>query len=191
MAPSAREPRGIALACHPDTRSEAASGVVARIHRTQSGTLALTYVIDGDLARMKIPAHTSARIGEQLWQHTCCEIFIACRGQAAYHEFNFAPSGAWAAYAFTRYREGAPPGGGAGELPLVPGVTARKAGNRLELGASIRLDRLSPLHARAKLSLAVSAVIEDRDGGLSYWALRHPPGRPDFHHPDAFALELE
>jgi hypothetical protein len=152
--------------------------------------LALTYLIDGDLARMKIPPHASPRIGQQLWRHTCCEVFIACHGQAAYHEFNFAPSGAWAAYAFMRYREGGPLAA-AGELPLVTGVSARKAANQLELGASIRLDRLSPLHPQAKLLLAVSAVIEDRDGALSYWAICHPPGRPDFHHADAFALELD
>jgi hypothetical protein len=41
------------------------------------------------------------------------------------------------------------------------------------------------------LQLALSAVVEDEQGLLSYWALKHPPGRPDFHHPDAFALELE
>lgn len=191
MAPITREPRGVTLACHPDARSEAVHGVAARIRRTQNGTLAMTYVIDGDLARLKIPAPAFPRIGEELWQHTCCEIFIACDGQAAYHEFNFSPSGAWAAYAFTRYREGAPLAHRGWDLTLVAGVSARSAGNRLELDASIRLDRLSPLHAAAKLTLAVSTVIEDRDGGLSYWALRHPPGRPDFHHPDAFALELD
>ena len=27
-------------------------------------------------------------------------------------------------------------------------------------------------------------------GGISYWALAHPPGKPDFHHADGFALEL-
>ena len=40
----------------------------------------------------------------------------------------------------------------------------------------------------ARLRLALSPVIED--GALSYWALRHPPGRPDFHHQDAFTLEI-
>jgi hypothetical protein len=34
-------------------------------------------------------------------------------------------------------------------------------------------------------------VIEEKSGLLSYWALKHPPGKPDFHHPDAFALEVE
>jgi hypothetical protein len=38
--------------------------------------------------------------------------------------------------------------------------------------------------------LGLSAVIEEERGMLSYWALKHPTGRPDFHHPDAFALEL-
>jgi hypothetical protein len=191
MAPSTRAARGVTLACHPDSPSDAARGVAARIRRTPDGTLTLTYVIDGDLARMKIPAHAPARVGEKLWQHTCCEVFIACDGQPAYHEFNFAPSGAWAAYAFTRYREAAPLPRAAQDLPLVAEVSVRKTAGRLEVDASIRLDRLSPRHAAAKLSLAVSMVIEDRDGGLSYWALKHPPGRPDFHHRDAFALELD
>jgi hypothetical protein len=40
------------------------------------------------------------------------------------------------------------------------------------------------------LQLALSAVIEDDRGTLSYWALKHPSGKPDFHHPEAFALEV-
>jgi hypothetical protein len=38
--------------------------------------------------------------------------------------------------------------------------------------------------------LALAAVLEDRDGRLSYWALEHPSERPDFHHPNSFVLEL-
>ena len=38
--------------------------------------------------------------------------------------------------------------------------------------------------------LGISAVIEEQDGRLSYWALAHPPGKPDFHHRDCFALRL-
>jgi hypothetical protein len=41
------------------------------------------------------------------------------------------------------------------------------------------------------IRLGLSAVVEATDGGLSYWALRHPPGKPDFHHIDAFALQLD
>jgi hypothetical protein len=42
----------------------------------------------------------------------------------------------------------------------------------------------SPLH------LGLSAVLEATNGDKSYWALAHPPGKPDFHHADCFALEL-
>jgi hypothetical protein len=34
-------------------------------------------------------------------------------------------------------------------------------------------------------------VLEENDGGKSYWALAHSPAKPDFHHTDCFALELQ
>ena len=40
------------------------------------------------------------------------------------------------------------------------------------------------------LVMAITAVIEERDGTKSYWSLAHPAGAPDFHHPDCFALTL-
>jgi len=67
----------------------------------------------------------------------------------------------------------------------------RRAEQQLELDALMRLECLPLMPLRARLQLALSAVIEDEQGGLSYWALTHPPGKPDFHHPDAFVLELE
>jgi hypothetical protein len=108
------------------------------------------------------------------------------KGHSAYHEFNFAPSGEWAAYAFRRYREGAP----LADEELAPSVTMRSAGDSFALDAIVRLDRLPTTEAHAPLQLALSAVVEAEGGALSYWALKHPPGKPDFHHPDAFALEL-
>ena len=36
----------------------------------------------------------------------------------------------------------------------------------------------------------LAAVIEETNGRRSYWALAHPPGKPDFHHADGFALEV-
>ncbi|NMF90687.1 hypothetical protein GPA26_19635, partial [Aromatoleum petrolei] len=40
------------------------------------------------------------------------------------------------------------------------------------------------------LELGLTAVVETLDGTLSYWALRHPSARPDFHLRDAFTLPL-
>ncbi|MBI2319344.1 MAG: DOMON-like domain-containing protein [Betaproteobacteria bacterium] len=177
----------VTLRRHPDTPSGVVRGIGARLSRMPGGVLALTYVIAGDIDRLRIPAPKPPVVAEGLWRHTCCEIFIARTDLAAYHEFNFAPSGAWAVYAFARYRDGA----AVADQSLDPRVAVRRTGERLEIDAVIRLDRLSPMHAQARLSLALSAVIEDDGGQLSYWALRHPPGAPDFHHPRAFALDFE
>jgi hypothetical protein len=49
---------------------------------------------------------------------------------------------------------------------------------------------LPDLPSDAPWLLGLSAVIEEMNGRLSYWALAHPPGKPDFHHADCFALEL-
>ena len=34
------------------------------------------------------------------------------------------------------------------------------------------------------IRVSITAVIEEKGGRKSYWALAHPPGRPDFHHAD-------
>ncbi len=43
----------------------------------------------------------------------------------------------------------------------------------------------------SKVRCALSAVLENDDGELSYWALHHPAATPDFHHPAGFVMELE
>jgi hypothetical protein len=108
-------------------------------------------------------------------------------GKPEYCELNFSTSGEWAAYRFRRYRDGAPLENG----EPAPEITARSAGDRLDLNATIYLHRLPIKPHNARLRLGLSAVIEEENGMLSYWALKHPPGRPDFHHPDGFALEIE
>ena len=177
----------VSLTCHPETPTEAVRGIAARVSRTP-GKLSVSYVLDGDLKRLRVPAPQAPRMADRLWEHTCCEIFIACKGKPAYYEFNLSPSGEWGAYAFDGYRSRRarePNAEG-----LAPELAVRGTASLLELDAVIRLDRLSAVDSSAPLSLALCAVIEDNDGDLSYWALRHPPGKPDFHHPEAFALEL-
>jgi hypothetical protein len=175
------------LTCHRDAPGAAVRGVAVSLTRRREGVLAVSYVIAGDLDRLRLPARSPPRIAERLWQHTCCEIFVALADLPGYHEFNFSPSGEWAAYAFARYREGSP----LAREELDPEIAVCSTAEELELDAVIRLDRLSPLHCSARLALGVSAVIEERDGRVSYWALRHPHGKPDFHHAQAFALELD
>ncbi len=176
----------VELQCHPTSRAQSARGIQAQVGWGQGGALALTFSLTGDVVRFRIPTPQPSRRADGLWQHTCFEVFIRHEGEPGYYEFNFAPSGAWAAYAFSRYRDGAPLA-----QAVDPRIAVRRAEQQLELDALIRLECLPLAPLCARLQLALSAVIEDKQGVLSYWALTHPPGRPDFHHPDAFVLELE
>jgi hypothetical protein len=178
----------VTLTCHPETPTEAVHGITARVSRTP-GKLSVSYVLDGDLKRLRVPVPQAPRMADRLWEHTCCEIFIACKGKPAYYEFNLSPSGEWAACAFDGYRS--PRAGKSRAEEPAPRITVRRTASRLELDAEIGIDRLPAFHSSAPLSLALSAVMEDIGGALSYWALRHPPGKPDFHHAEAFALHLE
>lgn len=167
-----------ALLRHPESRGDAVSSVEARMTRRLK-ELAVTYVIKGHIERLRLPQPRSPRFADGLWRHTCCEIFVAHAGSPAYHEFNFSPSGEWAAYAFSSYRKGVP----LGDEALNPRIEVRTATDRLELDALIGCDP-------GTVAVGLSAVIEELDGSISYWALRHAPGKPDFHHSGAFALEL-
>jgi hypothetical protein len=68
------------------------------------------------------------------------------------------------------------------------GVTANN--DNLSFQVELDLREIAALPSDSVWELGLSAVIEETDGHKSYWALRHPPGKPDFHHPDCFALEL-
>ena len=168
-----------ALERHSITPCAALRSVEATVTRHADGVLELVYRLQGDVDRVRVPAERAPRVADKLWQHTCCELFVGEADGTGYHEFNFSPSGEWAAYRFTRYREG---------MPFIgpdPRIRVQRRANALRLEARVQ----GP--ARGKLRIGLSAVIEEASGALSYWALRHPPGKPDFHHRDAFAMELD
>jgi hypothetical protein len=176
----------IDLKCHQSTRTEMVRAIRVLVRRTQSAELQMTFRLDGDIRRIQIPSPGVARIGAELWRHTCFEAFIAMEGIPAYHELNFAPSGEWCVYRLSGYRDGGP----LTDETMRPHIALRSTDSRLELDAIVRLDSLSSVHPRAVLRIGLSAVIE-ADDGLSYWALRHPADKPDFHNADGFALVLE
>ena len=180
---AAAVPASLTLHCHPQTPSGALRGVDVMVGESASGSLALMFSLVGDLFRLRIPDSRPPRRARDLWRHTCFEIFVMAGDGSGYREFNFSPSGEWTVYDFRGYRDG-------GELAvdLQPGIRVRKSENRLQLNAEIRRDLLP---SERLLRVGLSAVVEDADGMVSYWALRHPPGKPDFHHTDAFAFEME
>jgi hypothetical protein len=161
-----------------------------------SDTLVFDYSLDADLSRVRVPlpvASTQTAAGAQagartdaLWKHTSFEAFLAPAQASGYHEFNFSPSRDWAIYRFSDYRDGMAPA----KIGQAPQISLHRGDTGVELEATVRLETLADLRAAHRLKVALAAVIEDQDGRLSYWALRHAPGKPDFHHPSAFALEV-
>jgi hypothetical protein len=173
----------LALVRHPRSRSQATGRIEVAVGTRPGGILSVTFVLDADFSCLKIPESRASRRGEHLWQHTCFEVFAGGGEGTGYREFNFSPSGEWAAYRFRGYRDG-----GELELDTAPRIAIQRNRECLTLDADIAP---ACLPQGCTLQLGLSAVLEDVDGLLSYWALRHPPGKPDFHHIDAFALQLE
>ena len=173
------------LAAHPST-PERAWRVAAHAERTQ-GELRLRYVLEGALGGVRIAPLGALTRGHELWRSTCFEAFIAAEGKPGYVELNFAPSRAWAAYAFSGYREGGP----LTDSRLVPDVVVHREGDALGLDVLVALEDLSVSYRDAVLRVGLAAVVESGNGRCSYWALRHPVGRPDFHHDESFAVRLE
>jgi hypothetical protein len=177
----------VLLACHPERTSRVVEGIEARIIWTERDALHFTYTVTGDIGRLRIPPLRAPRQADDLWQHTCFEAFISLKGDTAYREFNFAPSGEWTIYGFSDYRVKMP----LAIDPVVPTISIKRKDSSFEMDVGVRLNSLAPRPFDARFRLGLSAVIEEADGGCSYWALKHPPGKPDFHHPDGFVLEME
>jgi hypothetical protein len=159
--------------------------VWARVeHAASLGVVASTNIwfgVGAPAARFVIPKLSQPWRGDELWRTTCFEAFLRPAGEASYREWNFAPTGNWAAYDFTGYRKDMTRAD-AGSPPYI----------RMEdnftwwtVGATIAVD------AETRWELGLAAVLEETDGTKSYWALAHAPGdKPDFHHADCFVARL-
>lgn len=174
---------------HPATPCVAVDTIEVDVAPTPEGGVRFEYRFRGRPEAIRWPAPALAGPCDGLWSHTCCEAFAGLAGEVTYREFNFSPSGQWAAYAFSseRIRAVDP----AIDPPAI-GFVREDGGVRLTAllpAGALPLPMTRPFSGRIELGLSV--VVEDAGGNLSYWALRHPAPAPDFHHRAAFALEIE
>ncbi|MDO5654334.1 MAG: DOMON-like domain-containing protein [Brachymonas sp.] len=190
-APAAN-PDPLILRAHPATpcpavaRLTVALGAVPGVH---GPVLHLRYVLQGDLAALRWPAPAFPGAADGLWRHTCFEVFIGAPeaptempgtpDAPAYREFNFAPNGQWASYAFRAERErDARIERAAPVRPLR--MACQRQGDTFTLTATLPAAAWpAPAHT---CRLGLSAVIETQDGALACFALTHPREAPDFHH---------
>ncbi len=178
MPAGAAQPAWQALTVHPRTPCVALRGV-------RSSLLAggkrwhVRFQFEGRISALRVPPAAVAQRGDELWRHLCGELFVMAP-DGRYVEFNFAPSGCWAAYLFDGYRSGMQPA----QLPDDPVVTCRHDADTLELDALLALP--AAMAGVAPLRVALCAMVEEADGTLSCWAQRHAAGPPDFHRADGF-----
>jgi hypothetical protein len=165
---------------HPDFPPIAVQDLEVELDLSQSGVLTLWYTVFGPPDALTVPSEVPERRADDLWKSTCFELFVREPPSNSYLEFNFSPSTEWAAYRFDEYRNGRRDA----HLPHSPIISSSRIG-WLEVHVTLPLDLI-----RGGQALQLSAIIEEKDGTKSYWALAHPPGDPDFHHPDCFVLQL-
>ncbi|MEO7240415.1 MAG: DOMON-like domain-containing protein [Sphingomicrobium sp.] len=152
-------------------------------HAAKLGPVATTNIwfgVSAPATRFVIPPLSEPWRADDLWRTTCFEAFFRRAGDDAYREWNFAPSGNWAAYSFSAYREGMDRADGGAP----PYIRMEDNFTWWAVGATIAVD------AETQWQLGLSAILEEIDGTKSYWSLAHPADKPDFHHPDCFVAKL-
>ena len=153
-------------------------------HVASLGSVATTNIwfgIGAPLNRFSIPELVEPLRADELWKATCFEAFLKPADQVGYREWNFAPRGNWAAYDFETYREGMDKA----DVENGPYIRMEDNFTWWSVGATIAVDAGTSWH------LGLSAVIEEKDGTRSYWALAHcNADKPDFNLSDCFVAKL-
>ena len=173
------------LVPHPEAGSAAIQSVEVEVVRGKDAVL-LRYSVES-AGTLFLPAHGRER-SDNLWQGTCFELFVKPESRG-YVEFNFAPLSAWNAYSFVDWRMG--------KRPYQPDVEPRIADSRTdsrkdEFPGRYQMDAIiSPdVLSLAPAAVSLAAILQEENGKMSYWALAHPLGDPNFHHPDCFIATL-
>jgi hypothetical protein len=143
-------------------------------------TANIWFAVGAPASRFVIPEAEEPSRADGLWKTTCCEAFLRETDGEAYREWNFAPSGEWAAYDFTSYREGM----AEADIDAPPYIRVEDNLTWWTLGATVSVE------SGKGFAVNLTAVLEEQDGTKSYWALAHPREKPDFHMPDCFVGKL-
>lgn len=167
------------LIVHPASPPDRVGKVTVRWGRIRDGRVMLRYRLDGCEA-LVVPSPMPQARAEELWTSTCCELFL-CNSDGTYREYNFSPSGQWAAYAFSGYRTRI----GDLEPRAWPEITIDRGASVFTLTVFLPEAELAGAE-RAMLSM----VVKELGGRLSYWAARHGAEKPDFHNPACFVLPV-
>lgn len=165
------------LSRHPVTPPGAIHTIDAELRRVPGGVVATFHAV-GDVSRLIVPPPVTPQRADDLWRTTCFELFVGGQGDS-YREFNISPSGAWAAYEFDSHRSGRQ------DIDARIEIEISMNNKNLNLIANIESEFPDPV------SIGLTAVIEEADGLIRYWATAFALGEPDFHAAATRSLLLD
>ncbi|MEJ6483271.1 DOMON-like domain-containing protein [Nostoc punctiforme UO1] len=168
----------------PSTKSLPNLKIAGNISRN-GNQFAIHYLLEGDLKEIAIalPSNTPSRKHE-LWKETCFEFFLGIKNSQQYWEFNLSPSGHWNVYRLDGYRQGMQKETAFENLP----INVQNQADSLALALNVDLDKI--ISVEQAIEVAITTVIKDRDGKVTYWALTHRGTEADFHLRDSFIIKL-
>jgi hypothetical protein len=151
----------------------------------QKNVLQIDYQLTGNLTGIVVPPSTETPTRRnELWQTTCFEFFLGIAEDDRYWEFNLSPSGDWNIYRFDGYRQGMKEETAFAILPFSSQIQPNL------YGLSLKIDLAAIIAPKTPLDIAITAVIEDKNAIISYWALSHRSSEADFHQRDSFTIAI-
>ncbi|MDQ2692482.1 MAG: DOMON-like domain-containing protein, partial [Chloroflexota bacterium] len=126
--------------------------------------LIVQYLLAGDIHAVSL-AEESANPGrkDELWKHTCFELFLAIKDQPQYWEFNFSPSGDWNVYRIEGYRRI-----DFREETSIQRVQPEIGRRSDSLSLEVVVDLSSIVQEGEQIKMGVTAVVRTTDGRESY-----------------------
>lgn len=169
-----------------DTMSAALNIEITGTVELEGAALNVAYQISGAPEQVKAASnHPQPTRKNDLWRTTCFELFMKAPAASEYWEVNLAPSCDWNMYHFTGYRSALQPELQIADIKITPEVNQTHF-----TGLRATLPVPPPLLSQP-FAMGICCVIEDIEGKLHYFALRHDGVKPDFHNPAGFVLSFD
>ena len=150
---------------HPGMPPDAVSSVSCGVSWRNAGEWVFSFNVAEPPEALRLPKPVAAARADDLWATTCFELFVRRPGERSYIEFNFSPSGRWAAYAFDDYREGRR------DLDIAaPRIMTSDPGQF----AQASLAQLEALGIDPETARSMAEAISPGDGPISQFALTTP-----------------
>ena len=146
----------------------------------------MRYSLVGNVEEISLPPRSiHPRRRDELWKGTCFEFFLAVKDQPQYWEFNLSPSGDWNLYRMDAYRRI-----GFREERAISQLPFKIKNESKRYSLDVTVDLISFVEPQQELQIAITAILQTKNGNETYWSLTHPAPHPDFHLRESFILRL-